>query len=136
MSKLIVVLLAGVVSCVLFMVLHAFPWRRILGEHLKPPWTYVTGVLGLGIPFTIGVALWGSCWEWALAVSVVVGAGAAVIFGYKVRGQGPIVFRENPGQEEIIKILREQVAELERKLMVAERGRRCPKEETRHRPKA
>lgn len=122
MSKLIDVVVAGVFSCVLFMALHAFPYRRIFGKRPRPPWTYVTGVLGLAVPFTAGVALWGSWWTWGLAVSVVVGAGAAVIFGYKVRGQGPILFKENPGQEETISILRERVAELERKLMVLERG--------------
>jgi hypothetical protein len=122
-EKLIIILSAGVLSCILFMILHAFPWQRFLGKRLKPPWTYVAGVLGMAVPFTVVITLWGDLWPLWLAASVVVGAGAAVIFGYKVRGQGPILFEENPGRQEEVNILRKRVAELERKLMTAERGR-------------
>lgn len=127
MSKLIVILLAGISSCILFMILHAFPWGRIFGKHPKPPWTYVAGILGLGIVFTAAMAYWRDWWALGTAVSTVVGAGGAVIFGYKVRGQGPILMEDTGQQEEIICILRDQVAELERKLIALEERGKCPK---------
>jgi hypothetical protein len=134
MSKWIDIIAAGAFSCALFMVLHAFPWQRFLGQRLKPPWTYVAGILGLAPSFTVVIALWGDPWPLWLAASVVIGAGGAVIFGYKVRGQGPILFEENTGRQEEINMLRERVAELERKLMAAERRGQWRGE--RSRPKA
>lgn len=134
-GKLIAVLSAGVLSCGLFMALHAFAWESIFDKRPKPPWTYVAGILGLAVIAVPFLILWGDWWALRLAIADVVGAGAAVIFGYKVRGQGPIVFGENPGRQEEINILRERVAELERKLMVFERGRRWLEEKSNH-PKA
>lgn len=128
MPKLIVVLLGGMSSCALFMVLHAFPWRRVFGKRPKPPWTYVAGVLGLGVVFTAAMLYWRDWWAWWVAVSTVAGAGAAVIFGYRVRGQGPMLTEDAGRQEEIIGVLRDQVAELERKLMALEGRKRCPEE--------
>jgi len=116
------------------MALHTFPWVRIFGKRPRPPWTYVAGILGLAVIVAPILALWRDWWALGLAASVVVGAGGAVIFGYRVRRQGPIEFKER-GQEEIINLLRERIAELERKLMVFERGRRCPERKS-NRPKA
>lgn len=124
--KAIEVLLAGVLSCALFMVLHAVSWQRFFGQRPQPPWSYVAGIIGLAVPFTLLMARWGDWWALAGVASVVVGGGASVIYGYHVRG---IANREGPPEallkadeyEAIIAALRSQNAELETKLIRAKR---------------
>jgi hypothetical protein len=132
MPKLITVILAGAGSCILFMVLHATDWQRIFGRHPRPPWTYVAGVLGLTIPYAAVMALWGDWWAICAAAATVVGGGGAVLFGYKVRGQGPVILG-GQDSEAIIRMLRERNRELEEKLMALEEGG-CQKEEGYIRP--
>ena len=105
------------------MVLHTLSWEKLFGERPEAPRTYVIGVLGMGTPFTVVVALWGGWWYWFLVAAIAAGAGLPVMYGYKVRKQGPIAIRgQYEGYEAIIRTLRAEVAEREAKLMALERG--------------
>jgi len=123
------------------MVLHAASWRRFFGQRPQPPWSYVAGILGLAIPFTLLMARWGDWWALAGVISVVVGGGASVIYGYYVRGianrEGPPQdFAPNEYEEAITRVHRSQITTLERKLMCLERENAKLREEIAKRDEA
>jgi hypothetical protein len=86
-------IITGAMASFLFVGLHYFPWRQIVGSRrsaiLDPPYNYVCGVLGLGAIYSGLIVNWWLAGKvlmpWmALAAFwvVVAGGGGAVLFCY------------------------------------------------------
>jgi hypothetical protein len=75
----IAVLVAALISALLAVVLHYFPWRTLTGRCLPRLWAYALGVVSFASPLSVLLALWGD-WLAAIALwSVIASAGLAVI---------------------------------------------------------
>jgi hypothetical protein len=62
--------------------LHYFPWNRLCGHELEPPWTYVAGLA----PLLVAFSLWAYAFDgWASAVGIWLicsAGGLAVVASY------------------------------------------------------
>ena len=86
-NKWVELLVAAMCSAILLACAHAYDWKKVFGKRPDPPWSYVTGLVLLGIPYLALLAYWRDWWAFMAAVAVVVGGGFPVIFGYNIRGQ-------------------------------------------------
>ena len=51
-------LIAWLISALLFVGLHCFKWSQIFGKPMEPPQTYIAGVLGLGVVYSGLLLYW------------------------------------------------------------------------------
>jgi len=73
-------------TAILFACLHVMPWRKVFRREVKPPFTYIAGVLGMGICFVWLVGFrWHDWWAVWAGCAVACGAGAPVFTGYDIR---------------------------------------------------
>lgn len=78
------VLITALISGLIQLVLHGFPWRLVLGRDLHQVPAYVLGVLGIVLPLTV------LYWTWEQQANLhlvalwacVVASGAAVMGAY------------------------------------------------------
>lgn len=82
--------LAALVSALIQLVSHWFPWRVALGRDLPRVWAYVVGVLGFLLPVTGLYWYWDAAqvsdaWIHLIGLWVCVAAsGLAVVLGYRI----------------------------------------------------
>lgn len=84
-EKVVGILIAGAASSILLALAHAYDWQRVFRAKVEPPWSYVAGVICLGIPFSALMIVWGHWWCLTAAAVIAIGGGLSVVFGYKVR---------------------------------------------------
>jgi hypothetical protein len=90
MTILIGISLAALVSALIQLVSHWFPWRLVLGRNLPRVWAYVVGVLGFLVPVTALFWYWdvnGLVEAWLNLIALwacVVASGLAVVLAYAI----------------------------------------------------
>jgi uncharacterized membrane protein len=78
-------ILAALVSALIQLVQHWFPWRMVLRRETLPRIVaYILGVLGIGLPLSVLFCAWQS-WSELLALWIVIlVSGLAVILAYAI----------------------------------------------------
>jgi uncharacterized membrane protein len=76
--------LTAMVAGLALLVEHWFPWEMLLRRPLPKLAAYVLGVLGLILPLTGLLAVWGAWWSLAAVWATVLAGGGGVLIGYGV----------------------------------------------------
>jgi len=72
-------------ALLLISLLHWVPWHKLLRQELRPPWTYVAGLLPLLTLHTGWALTSGHGWQIALAPWAIIGAaGVGCIGAYQI----------------------------------------------------
>jgi hypothetical protein len=80
------ILAATLITALLLLVEHWFPWRQLVKREMDLLARYVIGTLGLLVPFAILLASWQQ-WQALIALaSIVVAGGLSVMGAYAVDG--------------------------------------------------
>ena len=58
--------------------LHCFPWNRLFGHELEPPWTYVVGLAPLLTAFSLWVYAFDG-WVPVVGIWLICGAGGLAV---------------------------------------------------------
>jgi len=72
------ILIAALVTTLILLVEHYFPWPAILGRELRRVEAYVCGVLAIHLPLSVLLLLW-SLWNALAALWTLTVAGGAVV---------------------------------------------------------
>jgi hypothetical protein len=76
--------IVALVSALIQISLHWFPWRAALGRELPRVSAYILGVAGMMIPFSVLLAAWA---EWMALIGlwvVILSSGLAVVIVYAI----------------------------------------------------
>ena len=80
------ILIAVLVSCLILMIEHYWPWVPILGRKLSRIEAYVSGVLALVLPFSVLLALWARWTELITIWSIIAAGGLTTVLLYGLDG--------------------------------------------------
>jgi hypothetical protein len=72
------ILIAALVTALILIVEHYFPWPMLIGRELRPVECYIAGVLAIHLPLTTLLLLWSS-WEALAALWILTAAGGLVV---------------------------------------------------------
>jgi uncharacterized membrane protein len=76
--------IVAIVSVLIQVCLHWFPWRPALGKELPRVSAYILGVAGMMIPFSVLLVVWN---EWMTLIGlwvVILASGLAVVLVYAI----------------------------------------------------
>ncbi|KKM08421.1 hypothetical protein SY88_23825 [Clostridiales bacterium PH28_bin88] len=72
------ILIAALVTALILIVEHYFPWPMLIGRELRPVECYIAGVLAIHLPLTVLLLLWWS-WKGLAALWILTAAGGLVV---------------------------------------------------------
>lgn len=100
------ILIAVLLTVLILIVEHYFPWRSLIGRDLRPVECYIAGILAIHLPLSTLLATW-QLWNalialWALTIGggVTVGSCYALDHYLELRARSAIAEREAASMRE------------------------------------
>lgn len=94
------ILIASLLTVLILIVEHYFPWRMLIGRDLRPVECYIAGILAIHLPLSTLLVIW-QLWTALIALwALTIGGGVAVIACYildhylELRARSAIAERE------------------------------------------